>query len=95
MPQVKNFKVAWIDADDSRTLRSAMYDTLAEAERNAPADAMIMQLITANETTYSWKLLPYGSGKHIETWWSIYQHLYLVAAVVVLSVVAAVVVGKK
>ena len=79
--KVLNFKLAWVDDNNSSVLHSKMFETKEEAikESEDKKDFMIFSLEKMDSGSYTWNLLPYGNynafkaGVYAKNFWQSYK----------------------
>lgn len=81
-PEIKDFKVVYIDPRNPLYIYSTMYDNENDALfgiQNIPdgMEFLIMELKDYNENGFEWEILPYGYYKKYQTALWIYERKFL------------------
>ena len=81
-PEVKDFKLVYIDPRNPLYIHSTMYDTENDALFGIPSvpdgmEFLIMELQNYNQNGFEWKILPYGYYQKYQTALWIYERKFL------------------
>tara|TARA_R110000823_G_scaffold166195_2_gene298234 strand:- start:176 stop:490 length:315 start_codon:yes stop_codon:yes gene_type:complete len=86
-------KLVWIPQSNYTEMKSIMFDSVPEAlshvKNSGKSDYMLMELISSDDVSYSWKVLPYGTWKGYNLGMRIFKNKVLMFSLVALTTYGA------